>query len=124
LFGVQTQRAVRCGATGAVPRLTPLDDGRRPYRELAPLTAAKRITVQEIHQPTAFELALHGPADLWTTVPLRWTSGEPTQPGNARDIDQHVGVVVALRHRHVTDPRAPAIVRANAERCLGVDESR
>jgi hypothetical protein len=124
LFGVRTERTVRSRATGAIERLSPLDDRRRPYRELARLTPAKRITLQEIHEPTAFELALHGPADLWTTLPLRRTSGEPTQPGNPRDVDQHVAVVVALGQRHVTDPRAPAIVGTNAERCLGFDESR
>jgi hypothetical protein len=49
---------------------------------------------------------------------------QPAEPGDTRDVHEHVCIVGSLGQRHATQPRAPAVVGTNVERRLGLDEAR
>jgi hypothetical protein len=53
---------------------------------------------------------------------LRGLRGDASEAGHATQVGQHVGVVVADGDRHVAAPRTSAVVQANLEAALGVQE--
>ena len=114
----------RVGRTvGPVQRLRPPIHCRRPHRELAALSTAQRIALQQPRELAAFELARHRPDDLRTARPPCRHGVQPAQSGDAHDVAQSVRVVSALVERHPAEPAAPAVVRRDAERALSLDEA-